>query len=195
MLVTQPGLADPVHQSQAIFRTLLTALSEPGRVLSVDLPPVPALTAGPAAIAALLSLADGDTPLWLDGQMDALAAYLRFHTGAPIATDPQAAQFALVVGGGHLPLSVFNAGSEDYPDQSATLIIEVAHLAEQGAFILRGPGMPGHRSVDIQGLPAKFATQWATNHALFPCGLDVILTCGQKLMGLPRTTHLETSCM
>jgi len=98
--VTQPGFGDPVQQSQVIFRDVLTALAEPGLVKTVDFAPVPGLRAGPAAIALLLTLADGDTPLFLGADQAALAAYLRFHTGAPIVTDPGQAQFALLAGGG-----------------------------------------------------------------------------------------------
>ena len=193
--VTQPGLGDPVQQSQVIFRNVLAALAEPGLVRSVDFAAVPGLRAGPAAIALLLTLADGDTSLYLGADQAALAAYLRFHTGAPIVSEPDAAQFALLADCQQLSLTDFKAGSEDFPDQSATLIIEVEQLAERGPVVLRGPGIPGHRRVDIRGLPADFVQQWAANHSAFPCGVDVILTCGNQLMGLPRTTHLEASCM
>jgi alpha-D-ribose 1-methylphosphonate 5-triphosphate synthase subunit PhnH len=195
-VVTDPGLADPGHQSQAIFRTVLAALSEPGLVKSIDLAPLPHLRAGPAAIAILLTLADGDTPLWLGDDRAALAAYLRFHTGAPIIAEPRMAQFGLLADRQqHRPLAAFNPGTEDFPDRSATLIMEVAHLAEQGPIVLRGPGIPGHRHVTIESLPTDFVAQWATNYTAFPCGLDLILTCGSKLMGLPRGIQLEGACM
>ncbi|HVJ43984.1 MAG TPA: phosphonate C-P lyase system protein PhnH [Dongiaceae bacterium] len=203
--VSQPGLGDPVHQSQEIFRAVLTALSEPGRIMQVaGGPPASATTAlgvSEAALAVLLSLADGDTPLWLGQQSPRLAAYLRFHTGAPIVADPAAAQFALIAAEpDHRLFDRFDTGSEDYPDRSATLIIEVAALAESGPIVLRGPGIPQHRHITIAGLPAAFPRQWTANRALFPCGVDVILTCGTGLMGLPRTVSFEpnsaeSSCM
>ena len=198
-VVTQPGLADPVHQSQEIFRTVLAALSEPGRVFQLAaaapagvLGPVGGLGIGPAALAVLLALTDGDTPVWLGGEAEALANYLRFHTGSPIVADPGAAQFALLKGGDRR-LDCFNPGTEDFPDHSATLIVEVVALAEGGPITLSGPGIPDLRPVTVQGLPADFAGQWAANHAQFPCGVDVIVTCGASLMGLPRTVSLTRS--
>lgn len=191
--VTQPGLADPVQDSQAIFRTILAALSEPGRVFDVAMTaPTDGLGIGPAALAALLTLTDGDTPLWIGDSAvgGALAAYLRFHTGAPIVADRGAAQFALL-SGGDWRLDQFNPGTEDFPDQSATLIIEVDALAEGGPIALSGPGIPDHRHVTVQGLPADFGAQWLANHAQFPCGVDVIFACGARLMGLPRTVSLK----
>ncbi|HWT99672.1 MAG TPA: phosphonate C-P lyase system protein PhnH [Terriglobales bacterium] len=192
-VVTEPGLADPVQQSQEIFRTVLAALSEPGRVFQLaDMAPVGALGVGSAAVAILLALTDGDTPVWLGGKAEALANYLRFHTGSPVVSDPGAAQFTLVKGV-NCQLDLFDPGNEDFPDQSATLIVEVDVLAEGGPITLSGPGIPGHRHVTVQGLPADFSEQWSANHAQFPCGVDVIVTNGTSLMGLPRTTSFAHS--
>jgi alpha-D-ribose 1-methylphosphonate 5-triphosphate synthase subunit PhnH len=192
-VVTQPGLTDPVQQSQAIFRTVLMALAEPGRVLTIATPaPAAGLGIGPAALAVLLSLTDGDTPVWIGDRAEALAAYLRFHTGSPIVAEQGAAQFALITGE-DWRLDRFNPGDEDFPEQSATLIVAVDALTEGGPVALSGPGIPDHRHVTLRGLPADFAGQWAANHARFPCGVDIILACGDQLMGLPRTTSLKTS--
>ncbi|HVJ35829.1 MAG TPA: phosphonate C-P lyase system protein PhnH [Terriglobia bacterium] len=198
--VSQPGLDDPVHRSQEIFRTVLAALAEPGRVMQVSFATPTGLDVDSAALAVLLTLTDGDTPLWLGQRAPALAAYLRFHTGAAIVADPAQAQFALFGAADQRPLDAFNTGHEDYPDRSATLIIEVRALQEGGPIALRGPGIPQLRHVTIDGLPENFARQWAANHGLFPCGVDVILTCGARLMGLPRTVSFEpnspeSSCM
>ncbi|MBN3858529.1 hypothetical protein G3N59_34585 [Paraburkholderia sp. Ac-20340] len=91
--VLAPGFADPVHDTQAVFRTLLNALARPGTIESIDtlLPAADAATdadgtprAGLAAFAALLSLADYATPIWLAQPDAALAAALRFHADAPL---------------------------------------------------------------------------------------------------------------
>jgi len=58
-----PGFADPVLDAQACFRAILEAMSRPGRIQRIAAhitPPAPLCT---AAGAALLSLADADTPL------------------------------------------------------------------------------------------------------------------------------------
>jgi len=194
--VSQAGFSDAVGQSQQVFRTILTALSEPGRIMSVTGAPGVQLGLDAAALAFLLTLADGDTPVWIGGETDdALAAYLRFHTGAPIVADPGAAQFALIADPGrYLPLRSFDPGTEDFPDRSATVILGVKAIGDSGAFALRGPGIPDRRQLAIAGLPQHFAADWAENHAQFPCGVDLILTCGTELVGLPRSIVLEMPC-
>jgi len=209
--VTAPGFAEPVHDAQIVFRAALTALSEPGRVIALPDEIVAGLPSGqpvgPAALALLLALADGDTPLWLDGPAGTAADFLRFHTGASIAAEPSAARFALVADAAACPrLDRFALGDETYPDRSATVILEAAGLSAPGPLGLSGPGIDagidvgidvgieGRRSLAIAGLARHFLADWAANHALFPRGVDILVTCGGRLCGLPRSVRLEGSC-
>jgi alpha-D-ribose 1-methylphosphonate 5-triphosphate synthase subunit PhnH len=186
------GFADPVGAAQATFRAVLTALSEPGTIVPLDLSLEAPPPLGFAAAAVALSLLDGDTPLWCDPTSRAAAPSLRFHTGAPLVEAPERARFALIGDIAQLPsLAAFDAGTDEYPDRSATLIIEVASLGNGAALVLRGPGIPERRSLAVGGLPAGFTAEWRANHARFPRGVDVILTAGHRLAGLPRSTVIE----
>jgi alpha-D-ribose 1-methylphosphonate 5-triphosphate synthase subunit PhnH len=195
-----PGFADPVGAAQATFRAVLTALSEPGKLLELELAPDlgfrPPAPLGLAAAAIALSLLDGDTPLWCDPASRPATPSLRFHTGAPLVEAPEHARFALIADPALLPsLAAFDAGSDEYPDRSATLIIEVAAFGPRATggteLVLRGPGIPERRSLAVRGLPAGFLAEWRANHARFPRGVDVILTAGAQLAGLPRSTLIE----
>jgi alpha-D-ribose 1-methylphosphonate 5-triphosphate synthase subunit PhnH len=191
-----PGFADPVGEAQTTFRAVLAALAEPGTVHGLVFDFEPPAPLGLAAGALALSLLDGDTPLWCDPASRAAAASLRFHTGAPLIDAPEHARFALIADATQLPsLATFDAGTDEYPDRSATLIIEVAALGpnlDQGTpLILRGPGIPDRRILKVDGLPAGFRADWQANHARFPRGIDVILTAGGRLAGLPRSTVIE----
>lgn len=191
-VVTLPGFADPVGSAQSTFRLVLTALSEPCRILSLDgdLPAAPGL--GPAATAIGLSLLDGDTPLWCDGAAAAAAAYLRFHTGVPIVGSPRLAAFALIGAAATVPrLDAFDGGTDEYPDRSATLVIEVPALDEGQGPVFRGPGIPDRRSLAVAGLPEGFIAARRAASAGFPRGVDILFTCGARLAGLPRSTRIE----
>jgi alpha-D-ribose 1-methylphosphonate 5-triphosphate synthase subunit PhnH len=82
-------------------------------------------------------------------------------------------------------------GSDAYPDQSATCVIEVHNLhADEAGWRLQGPGILGERSLRVQGLAADFPNQWSRNHASFPCGVDVFLATATHIVGLPRSTRI-----
>jgi len=187
------GFADPVLDSQQAFRACLDALAHPGRVVDLGpgLPSVPGLHA--AAGALLLALLDQDTSLWLSPSLAGgpVAASLRFHTGCLLAGAPGEADFALIGGPAELPpLDCFGAGSDEYPERSATLLVQVAAF-QPGGWRLAGPGIRGEARLSIAGLAADFPGQWERNCARFPRGVDLFLASGERLCGLPRTTRLE----
>lgn len=190
----RPGLADPVFDSQRIFRTLLEATAHPGRVVTPGCPAdVPAPLA-PATGAVSLTLFDPETPLWLDpaARTDEVVEWLRFHTGAPIVSEAGAARFAVIAGACALgPLDVFDAGSDDSPDRSATLVIQVDALTAGEGVRLSGPGIRIEARLAVAGLPAWFWDAIRASNARFPRGVDVVLTAGERLAALPRTVRIE----
>lgn len=196
-----PGFADPVHDTQAVFRTLLDALSRPGTVGVVEnvLPAAQATgthrsRADLAAFAALLTLCDYSTPVWLAQPDAALAAVLRFHTGAPLVDDVHEAAFAYIHDAALLPeLEQFSLGTAQAPEHSVTLLIRVDALTGGAPVVLSGPGIEHTATVSPVGLPENFWHQRAGLAPTFPCGIDCYLVCGSKLIGLPRTTQAKVN--
>ncbi|MCG5236888.1 phosphonate C-P lyase system protein PhnH [Xanthobacter oligotrophicus] len=192
------GFADPVHDAQRTFAALMRAMAEPARpvpLVSALAPPAPL---SPEMAATALALLDYETPVYLDATLAAVpdvAAFLRFHTGAPVVEDPAAARFALMGDGAGLPdFARFAQGEPDYPDRSATLIVQVARMDEQseGALVLEGPGIKGQRTFSAAPLPADFGRRLAANRALYPLGIDLILCAPGVIAGLPRTLAPHT---
>lgn len=177
-----PGFADPVADSQTCFRAVLDAMARPGKIHSVNGVTAPA-PLNNAAAAALLTLADNETPVWLDPDAEPARPWIAFHTGAP-QSPLGACMFALALS---LPdLARLPAGTDEAPETSATIILQVASLETGQRFILNGPGLREPRTVAINGLPRDFAAIWQANRALFPRGVDLILTAGNQLAALPR---------
>lgn len=183
----RPGFADPVLDAQAAFRAVMDAMARPGRITAAALPEPPA-GLGPAMAAVALALCDADTPLWTDADAEA-RAWLAFHTGAPFVQDPAEAAFLLATRTPP-PLAALAAGSDEAPQDGATLVVEVAGLAPGTGWQLSGPGIAGAHRLRVAGLPDDFAAQWAANAARFPCGVDAILCAGGALAALPRTLRL-----
>lgn len=186
-----PGFKDPVLDTQSSFRKLLLAMSEPGTHVDLDEVSAPAgLLAATAATA--LVLIDYDTPLWLspDLRTPSVESWLRFHCNCPLVEEPQEASFAIANGFSEgLDVSGFNVGDAKYPDRSTTLILQVESLSDGEDIILAGPGIEEQRSVHVSGLPENFWSWRHDNYKDFQLGVDVMLTCGGKLLSLPRTTR------
>jgi alpha-D-ribose 1-methylphosphonate 5-triphosphate synthase subunit PhnH len=189
----EPGFDHLVRGSQAAFRAVLDAMAHPGRI--VTLPrllggsPPAALGAAQAAIA--LTLCDIDTSVWLDAGASSAAGYLAFHCGAPLAASPAEARFAIIADAEALPLlDGFALGSDEYPERSATLVIEVADLSDKSGAVLRGPGIRGEARLGVTGLPARFWEERAALAELFPRGIDAVFTCRARLAALPRSTQV-----
>jgi alpha-D-ribose 1-methylphosphonate 5-triphosphate synthase subunit PhnH len=183
-----PGFADPVLDAQASFRAILEAMSRPGRIQRIEAriaPPAPLCT---AAAAALLSLADADTPLWLDAG-NTVAEWLRFHCGAPITQEIGAARFALACGAAP-SLESLDVGTDEDPQLGATLILQVAGLVAGDGWRLTGPGIQHEHRLHVLGAPADFTAAWARNHTLFPRGIDVLLCAGDSIAALPRSVMI-----
>lgn len=182
------GFGQPVFEAQAIFRLVMDAMAQPGNVRHVEADVGAPGLSGPAQAALALTLCDADTPVWCANAPSELGAWFAFHTGAPLATAASEAAFAFLGHGDAVPADL-PLGTQDYPDRSTTVIIEVLRFGEGKRFRLTGPGIDGHRDLAIAGLPEGFATFRAANRALFPRGLDVVLTAGRDLVGLPRSTQ------
>jgi alpha-D-ribose 1-methylphosphonate 5-triphosphate synthase subunit PhnH len=179
------SFSDAPVQSARAFRDILEAMARPGTIRQVAgaLPPDPLSV---AAGVALLTLTDATTSLHLAGTADcpAVRDWIAFHIGAPLVGAGEA-DFALGTWEALQPVSRFRIGQPDYPDRSATLIVELDRLTNHGPS-LTGPGI---ELATWLSLPETAA--FHVNRALFPLGFDCLFTCGNRLAGLPRSTRVE----
>jgi alpha-D-ribose 1-methylphosphonate 5-triphosphate synthase subunit PhnH len=179
------GFTDAPTQSARAFRAVLEAMARPGTIHTVEgaAPPAPlSLAAG----VALLTLTDPTTSLHLAGAADCqpVRDWVAFHIGAPLVAAGEA-DFALGTWAALQPVTRFKIGQPDYPDRSATLIVEVDRLTNHGP-ALTGPGIA---LATWLSLPETAA--FNANRALFPLGFDCLFTFGNRLAGLPRSTRVE----
>lgn len=179
------GFAQPSHDSARAFRAVMEAMARPGTIQQITgaTPPAPL---SPAMGAVLLCLCDGDTPIHIAPSHDtpAVRKWLAFHTGAPLSA-PEDCAFAIGTWEALLPLDRFAMGTPEYPDSSATLIVDLPALTAAGV-TLTGPGIRRQAQLSLPDVPALQA-----NARLFPLGRDFILTCGSDLAALPRSTTLS----
>lgn len=195
------GFSNEAFGSQAVFRAVLQALSHPGRSVAVEHDAQTPAVGHAASAAVLLALLDSDCTLWLSPRLAAgdAGAWLRFHTGCTLVSEAAQARFVWVAQGDVVPpLDSLALGSDIYPDQSATCVVDVLRATatptdSEGAWHLRGPGIQDVAALQVEGLPDDFEAQWAANHAAFPRGVDLLLATPGHIVGLPRTTRATRS--
>lgn len=191
----RPAFASPVHGAQRAFRQILQAMARPGTIQDCGGELDPPSRLSPAMASVCLTLADADAPLWLSPALstDAAVGYLKFHCNAPMLDEVGRASFVLADGAGMPALDACALGDDRYPDRSATLVVEVPRLSTEGpgVWVLRGPGIETTATLATEGLPGDFPARWRDNAARYPCGVDLILTCGSRLAALPRTTRID----
>ena len=191
--MTERGFTNVAVQSAHAFRAIMQAMARPGRVMLLDVDieaPAPLL---PSAAAVALTLCDFQTPVWISPELgnERVVHYLRFHAGAPVVAEPQVAQFVFTTAAELLPQpGLLLQGTHEYPDRSATLVIQVAGF-ESTAVELSGPGIRGAEHFGITGLDEAFWSAMAENHARFPVGIDVIFAAPGQLAALPRSTVIR----
>ncbi len=183
----------PVHDAQHSFRRLLKAMSEPGMIVSLHQLPHGWPPFGQATTSVLLTLADHDSPVWLNARMsnDFVRQNLRLHTHAPSTDDLASALFAVADETlTSMQLNLLSQGSAVVPETSATLIMQVSSLSGGRMLRLTGAGIHEERMVAPQ-LPECVIHELTERPHPFPLGIDLILTCGDRLLAIPRATHVE----
>ena len=177
------GFADPPQDAAHAFRGIMQAMARPGRIETVSgvAPPAPLSIAAGTIV---MTLCDPETGLHLAGAHDtpAVRDWITFHTGAPFV---DASDAAFVLGTwAEIELDTLPLGTAEYPDRSATVIVEQDAVRAHGA-TLRGPGIKDTAELNLPDIAI-----FQRNAALFPLGLDFFFTHGAQLAALPRSTKV-----
>ncbi len=166
---------------------LLEAMSRPGqrRTLPDSAEESPFQ---PACTAILDTLLDADTPIALAYPDAAAEQWLKARCHAPVVP-PEEAVFTVATDWSWEE-HVFPIGTEEEPENSATLIIEIPALQGGRSLIVRGPGIQCTQAI-APVIGAGFLPFLQHNHSLYPRGIDLILCSGRDFLCLPRTTEIE----
>ncbi|KOO05338.1 phosphonate C-P lyase system protein PhnH [Vibrio nereis] len=201
------GFENPVLDSLSNFRQLSDAIARPGKIVAL-----PKLI-GPegiykASFSVLLTMLDAKSSLYLSDEyrIESVTKNVIFHCNCSCDVATEKADFALVNGNQALDFDHFNAGTDHDPHQSTTLLIEVDELAAGNVealstkLALSGPGIKTEHVISIEGLHASFIDYLTHRLHAFPTGLDMFFMTDDKVMAIPRTTHVAkieeaTSCM
>jgi alpha-D-ribose 1-methylphosphonate 5-triphosphate synthase subunit PhnH len=188
------GFSDPVFDAQRVFDSIMNAMARPGSIAEIEILASAPEPLFPTTSAILATLCDTDTSVWFDSanESSAFGEWLSFQTGAMLVYEREMADFAIVCNLDEMPnLGSFSQGTQEYPDRSATLIIQVKSIGSGAELSLRGPGIKSTTGLLIEGISSNFVAQWQINRKAFPLGVDVILASPSTFVCLPRTVRLS----
>ena len=80
-------------------------------------------------------------------------------------------------------------GTEISPEFGATVIVQLGELVNGTALRLTGPGIESQRLIAPRRRRRCWII-WSTARSA-SLGLDILLTCGDRLLAIPRTTRVE----
>lgn len=185
--------------AQRVFRSLADALAHPGRIEHLE-----TIDALPVALLPLLALCDLETSISVLGDAPGLEDWESFTaamTGAQRTTVEMADWIAVLDSEEAAIALSAGTGSPEAPETAARLVITVAGIDEDialgsGAEALHvgmsGPGVPGRRSVVVNGLAPEVLFRLDAANRRYPAGLDTWLVDPLgRIVGLPRSVRLD----
>lgn len=180
---------DTVFDSQRVFRCLLQAVSQPGKLFT--LPPFSC----DALEAVARALLDHEVTFCaVGGDASEVETGLSELTGARVSPVEEA-DFALISGGDSAGAMLrLKPGTLEHPERGATAIYAVEELSNSDTLSLElsGPGVPGRRTLGVGGIERPEAAAIQKTRLDYPLGIDVYLVDGAgRVAGLPRSTRLE----
>ncbi|RKF21432.1 phosphonate C-P lyase system protein PhnH [Alginatibacterium sediminis] len=201
-MTIQSGFSQPVLDSQACFRQVLAALSEPGSVntlgLHIGFEPLAA-----SVCQIVLSLCDNHTQLFVDpsslmesqSTLDNVIENIKFHTDTKIS-DKSRADFVITSASSPFVAEDYKSGTEMYPEDSATILLETNSFEGGTLLQLSGPGIEHTRQVRLGHIHSSLLDALIQPAYKYPLGQDFIFCCGEQIVAISRTTKVEISaCM
>lgn len=167
------------------FRAAVTVMARPGETRELTGAQAPA-PLSEAAATLLLTLCGPETGVHLAGGANTadVRQWLTFHTGAPLVSASEA-DFAIGTWAALCPLSTYRIGTAEYPDRSATLIVD-GDAEANSEVTLTGPGIKDAAHLSLPDILTMQA-----NAQLYPLGIDFFFTNGTQVAALPRSTQIS----
>lgn len=187
-----------VFDAQIHFRTILDCMSRPGKVnhigeIKIQTP----AEWHPASALVAFALLNRDVTFYANNNSQIIAEYLTVNTSAnPTAVNKADFVFINGLDNGEVLLNT-NIGVLEYPEKSATVIIDVENIYDvpkdqTHEIILQGPGVETEKRVYVRNISSSILEALKEQNSEYPLGVDVILTDREgNIMCIPRSNNFS----
>jgi len=189
---------EPIFDSQTTFRVVLDALARPGTVGQLTATDARCPLGGGQGLAPIAqTLLDHEVTFAISPGLEAGAeGFMRYLATTTGSRHVNLEEADYVFAGAPLAIDVLTAlkrGSLAFPDEGATLLLFVSDIesADGVPVNMTGPGIPGTRTLHLNGLGTDTLAERRTANAEIPRGIDLLLVDRHgRVIGLPRTTQI-----
>jgi alpha-D-ribose 1-methylphosphonate 5-triphosphate synthase subunit PhnH len=188
-----------VRDAQIHFRIILNAMAHPGTIYAfqkMELTPPNNMNLASVCIGFALMNADVSFAVQNDNEVE-ITQYLALNTGASIATLAQTDYLFTTGNASPSCIESLKTGTLPYPENSATIILDVIQLSSNPAentlaIELTGPGIEKTKTLYINGLSSTLLEAIQEQNTEFPLGLDIMLTDqNNQLACIPRSSKIS----
>lgn len=187
-----PVLSGAALRSQAVFRVVLDSMARPGKVNS--LPTMESDGPYGGILAVLESLVDHEVTYWVSAALEEVIVPALETRTRGRKSSTWKADFVVADGDGAFQAIVSaNAGTIEYPDKGATIVIMCQSLSEGPVRLcLEGPGVDGSRALSVASVPWDAFQALMERNQDFPLGLDTVLVSTDGAIAcIPRSSRIS----
>ncbi len=194
---------DDVFDSQATFRVLLDSLSRPGTVGILPSRRYQSLPKGfcPPALSILKTMCDHRVSFSVGSsdQRPDWVRYLEINLSTPFQKVEEADYVIFQGDRFDADFTRLNHGTLEFPEYSATALICVGRLSDEGEpgrpgceLRLSGPGVRDLALLSVTGLDVRYIEERSRTNMFYPMGVDIFLVDSDgRVSGIPRTSAVE----
>lgn len=181
---------DFVHDTQAVFRQLLSAMAHPLEIREIEAQAAGFPWEHPELWAVCCTLLDNETGFYVekDAELQRAIADLTLARHASLyEADYIVLSAQLNYDSVRTVLQSVKKGTLADPHISATVLISCAGLNGDVPLCAAGPGIKGQKTLMTTAYISRVCALWEQTKAEYPCGADLIFIGAKgELMALPR---------
>jgi alpha-D-ribose 1-methylphosphonate 5-triphosphate synthase subunit PhnH len=185
---------DSVLDCQEVFRKILEAFANPGRVVDISASAKKLSTTLAAYIAVAAALIDNETAFCVVGDAVLSELVQQFTYGRAADLSRSDYVFSLCLCDSEQIRSILSsvpAGTMADPHASGTVLVRVETFEEKAGCRLKGPGIDGETVAPLGAYAAKWLKARRDLGIEYPCGVDLaFLTDDGRIMAAPRLVQL-----